>query len=147
MGATSTGEPRPGAGPTPGPPVDRTRSTRRAFATVVLGFEALVVLFAGLVAKDLSPLSPAAALGASAALAVLCLLAAGLLRGPVGYPVGWVVQVLLVAGGFWVGMMFVLGALFAGLWVAALRIGGRIDRERAGFHGPVRRDGRPRPGH
>jgi len=98
-----------------------------------VSFEAFVVFFAGLVAKDLSSLSPGAALAAFGGLAVACLLVAGLLRRPWGYAVGWVVQVAVIATGFWVPVMFFLGLLFAVLWFVALQQGARIERERAAY--------------
>jgi len=42
-----------------------------------------------------------------------------------------VLQVPVVAVGVAVPMMLVMGGIFAVLWVVALRLGGRIDRERA----------------
>lgn len=100
-------------------------------AAVVLTFEALVIVFAGLVARGLSGLPPGTALGLSGALALACLLAAGVQRGPAGHAIGSALQVAVVASGFWVGTMFVLGPLFGALWVVALRVGRRIDREKA----------------
>lgn len=107
------------------------RSPRRTLAAATLLFEALVVFFAGLVAKDLSSLSAGVALGIFSALAVACLVTAGLLRSPVGYALGWGVQVVAIASGFWVPVMFFLGGVFALLWWVALRQGARIERERA----------------
>lgn len=66
----------------------------------------------------------------TAILALLCLLALGLMRRRPGPWLGTAVQVLLVASGFVVTMMFVIGAVFFTLWVVALRLGGRIDDER-----------------
>ncbi len=37
----------------------------------------------------------------------------------------------MVVTGVWVPVMYFLGAVFALLWVVALRVGGRIDREQA----------------
>lgn len=120
--------------PNPAPAGARpARSIRRMLAAVVLAFESLVVFFAALVAKDLSSLGLATALWVGGGLAVACLVAAGLLRTPIGWAVGWVLQVLVLATGFWVRMMFILGVVFAGLWVAALRIGERIDQEKADY--------------
>ena len=103
------------------------RSPTRTLAASTLGFEALVVFFAGLVAKDLSSLSTGAALGMTGGLAVACLLTAGLLRHPAGYAVGWVLQVAVVGLGFWVPVMFLLGGVFAVLWFFALRIGRQLE--------------------
>src|SRR5436853_19334 len=105
------------------------RSPRRTLAAATISLEALVVFFAGLVAKDLSRLSPGAALGLYSALAVACLVTAGLLRTRAGYAMGWIVQVAAIASGFWVPVMFFLGVAFALLWYVALQQGARIERE------------------
>ena len=39
----------------------------------------------------------------------------------------------MLAGGLWVPMMFLIGGVFVVMWVAMLRLGARIDRERAEF--------------
>jgi hypothetical protein len=109
------------------------RSPRRTLAAATVSLEAFVVFFAALVAKDLSALSTRAALGIFGGLAVACLLTAGVLRRPWGYAFGWVVQAAVIATGFWVPVMFFLGALFAVLWFVALRQGARIERERAEY--------------
>lgn len=107
------------------------RSPTRTMAATVLTFEAMVVFFAGLVAMNLSGLDRGLGLGVFSALAVACLLVAGLLRRPAGFTAGWVVQVLVVASGFFVPMMVIVGLLFAALWFFALRIGRRIERDQA----------------
>ena len=107
----------------------RMRSPKRTLAASVLCFEALVVFFAGLVAKDLSTLAPATALTLGVALALACLLTAGWLRRPGGYLVGSALQVVVIATGVWVGAMFFLGGVFALLWVVAIRLGGRLELE------------------
>ncbi|GAB3589862.1 hypothetical protein GCM10027446_03320 [Angustibacter peucedani] len=109
-------------GPEPAP-----RSLRRSFAAMVLVGELLVVGFASLVAVQLSDVDGATLAWVAGGAAVLCVLAAGSLRSPAGYALGWLVQLLLVLGGFWVPMMFGVGLVFAGLWYAALRYGGRAD--------------------
>ena len=109
------------------------RSPRRTLAAATVSLEAFVVFFGGLVAKDLSELSTAAALGVFGGVAVACVLTAGVLRRPWGYGFGWLVQVAAVATGFLVPAMFFLGALFAVLWFVALRQGARIERERAEY--------------
>lgn len=105
------------------------RSPTRTLAATTLTCEALVVIFAGLVAKDLSSLSLGAALGISAALAVGCLLAAGMLRTRRGYVLGSILQALIFGYGFWVHMMFVVGVIFTALWITALVMGTRAERE------------------
>ncbi len=100
-------------------------------AATVLVSEALVMFFAGLVAKELSDLSTGAALGITCALALACLLNAGMLRSRTGYVVGSVLQLLIIGFGFWVHTMLFVGVLFAALWVVSLRIGSRLERESA----------------
>jgi hypothetical protein len=107
------------------------RSPTRILAASTLGFEALVVFFAGLVAKDLSSLSTGAALGLTGGLALACLVTAGLLRHRIGYAVGWVLQVAVVGLGFWVPAMFLLGGVFAVLWFFALRLGRQAEADAA----------------
>lgn len=121
----------------PAPAARPQRSYRRLFALLVLVGEALVVGFATLVAKDLADVSRGHALTAGGVLALLCLLAAGLLRSRVGYLLGWLVQLLLVVSALWVPVMLFLGLAFAALWVVALVQGSRADaltarRQRAG---------------
>ena len=107
------------------------RSPGRTLAAGMLTLEAFVAFFAGLVAKDFSALPRATAVGGGVGLAVVCLLVVGLLRYPVGYSLGWVIQVTLIASGVWVPMMFGIGALFCLLWAVSRYWGTRIERERA----------------
>ena len=109
-------------------PVGRTR---RSFCASVLALEAFVVFFALLVASTLSNLSTGLVAVAGAALAVACLVTAGLLRHRWAYVVGSVLQVALILCGFVVPTMFFLGGLFTLLWVVAWRLGGRLDEEKA----------------
>jgi fatty acid desaturase len=94
---------------------------------MVLVGEVFVVGFASLVAKDLSDVSGGTLGVVAGGAAVLCLLAAGLLRARIGYLLGWAVQVLLVLSGFWVPMMFFVGLLFCAIWFAALHYGAQAD--------------------
>lgn len=103
------------------------RSYRRLLALLVLVAEAFVVGFATLVAKDLSGLTQTQALLGGGGLALLCLVAAGLLRSRLGYLLGWVVQVLMIASALWVPLMLFLGLAFAGLWVVVLVQGSKAD--------------------
>ncbi len=65
------------------------------------------------------------------ALMLLLLLAAGVQQRPWGRWLGWILQVPMLAAGFVVPAIAVMGAIFVALWIMALRLGGRIDRERA----------------
>jgi hypothetical protein len=105
------------------------RSVTRTLAASTLGLEAFAVFFGGLVAKDLSSLSTGVALTVFSVLAVACLVTAGLLRAAWGYWLGSALQVAILASGFWVSSMFIVGGAFTTLWVAALVLGHRADHE------------------
>lgn len=103
----------------------REAMTRRLCATV-LTFEGVVVFFGALVASRASDVGQGRALAVGGGLAILCILSSGALRGPRGLSVGWAVQVLVIATGVFVHAMFFMGAVFLGLWIAALRIGSMV---------------------
>ncbi|NAZ80823.1 DUF4233 domain-containing protein [Kineococcus sp. R8] len=107
------------------------RSPKRTLAATTLVAEALVVFFATLVASRLSSVGLTTSLVAGGVLLLLCLLCAGMLRRPAGYALGWVLQAVIVACGFWVPMMFGIGLVFAVIWWAAIHFGGKIEREQA----------------
>ena len=106
-------------------------ATVRAIAASVLVFEAIVVVLAIPVAISLGDVDPAVAGVGGGVLIALCFLAAALLRTPAGYAIGWGVQVLLILSGFVVTAMFIVGGLFAALWVVGLRVGRRGEELRA----------------
>ncbi len=104
-------------------------------AAAALGLEAVVVFFAALVAVGLTVpgdggLSRTALLVGGVVLAVVFVLAAGIVRRPGGIAIGWVLQLVLVALGLVVPVMFVMGVLFAAMWLWFLRIGTKIDGDR-----------------
>ncbi len=119
------------AGPAPATGKVRIRSAKRQFAATILVLEGFVVFFAALVAFGLREVDPAAVGLGGGALTLSLVLAAGVLSRPGGYVVGSVLQVPLLATAFVVPMMLVVGLIFVALWVMGLRLGGRIDRERA----------------
>jgi hypothetical protein len=103
----------------------------RVLGSSVLALEAIVVLLAIPVAlTTTSPDRPWLVALALALLAVLCILAIGAVARPQGPAVGWVVQALVIASGFLVPAMFVLGIIFAALWFGAVRLGTRADAAR-----------------
>lgn len=102
---------------------------RRSLASIVLGFELIVVFLATLVIFGLSDLPAWATLGGGALLCLIMVATLGLLRFPWAYAIGWVIQVIIVATGFLNPAMFVVGALFAGMWVYCMITGSRIDKQ------------------
>jgi len=116
-----------------GQAVRRKRPAKPQFTQTILVLEAVLVFFATLVAYGLRLAPTATIWWVGGALALLLILLSGFVSRPGGYVAGSVAQVLVLAGGFWVPMMFVIGAIFVVLWAVALRLGGRIDRERAEY--------------
>lgn len=104
--------------------------TWRMLATV-LGSQALVILLGALLARGTAMASEAdngrALLWAGVALAVLAFVAAGLLRGPLGLPLGWLVQVLTWLSALVVPAMVGVGLVFTALWVLCLVKGQEVD--------------------
>jgi hypothetical protein len=100
----------------------------RTLCASVLAFEALVVALAIVPAVTLTDANGTALVVGGLAVVALCILAAGLLRTSTGYVLGSVAQVLVLAGGFVLPAMFVLGGLFAVLWVSAILVARRAER-------------------
>ena len=103
----------------------------KMLARSVLIMEIFIMGFALLLAKDL-PDSRGLIFGG--VIALLAFLSAGMLRRKSGWILGWIVQILMVAYGFVVFTMFFLGALFLGLWVAAIVVGRKGEAARAAFN-------------
>lgn len=115
----------PSAEPTPEQIAERARradrATRGALAAT-LCFEALVVL---LVPRAIAFTSTG--LGTTrtvllVGLAVVMVLAGGLLRRPWGIAAGSVLQVPFLLTGFWLAALFVVAALFLGIWLYLLKL-------------------------
>ena len=107
------------------------RSIRRAMCAGMLVLQAVVLFLTGIVTIGMTDIGALASLGLGLGLAVLCVLAAGILGRPGGYALGWVVQVVSIGLGFVIPAMFFLGVVFAALWATAYFLGVRIDRERS----------------
>ncbi|WP_420746745.1 DUF4233 domain-containing protein [Ornithinimicrobium sp. Y1847] len=65
------------------------------------------------------------------ALAVLCLVAAGMLRSRTGIILGWAAQVLTLLSAIILPAMAIVALIFGSLWWLCLHHGGRIDSDRA----------------
>lgn len=103
-----------------------TPGMRRLCASV-LGMEAIVVGLFTPVAINTQGVPPTVAVTVGIGLAVLCVLAAGMLKRPFAYILGSVIQVLAIAAGFLVPTMFFLGAVFAALWITAIFVARRVE--------------------
>ncbi|AXE39157.1 DUF4233 domain-containing protein [Acidipropionibacterium virtanenii] len=95
-----------------------------------LTFEAVVFVLAvpGMIFISELPAGPA--IGAGALGIVLCLAALAGLRHGWGYPVGWLTQAVAVAMGLLTPMMYLVGAIFAVIWVSTFVLGRRLQSRR-----------------
>ena len=119
------------SGQDPAPPREgRRRSTVESLGSIVLSFEVIIVFLATLVTFGLGRLPAGVAFGAGGALLLLMIVTVPLLRRPWGRFVGWAAQILFIAGGFLVGEIFFVGALFVAIWAYCMIVGGRLDRAR-----------------
>ncbi|MES2170208.1 MAG: DUF4233 domain-containing protein [Actinomycetota bacterium] len=109
----------------------RQRGATESLLAIVLTLEAVLVFFIVLVVFGLKILSPAVAFGGGAGLVVLLVLDGRLVRWRAGIWFGWVLQVVLVALGILVPLMYFIGAVFLAIWIYCFVIGRRLDRRNA----------------
>jgi len=103
----------------------------RTLCSSVLAMEAILVLLAlPLVVGGIDAQWTTWAVGVGIAVMVLLIVSIGGLRRGWGVGLGWFLQIVLVASGVLVPLMFFLGGVFLALWLAAIVIGGRVDRRR-----------------
>ncbi len=109
------------------------RSTRKALASIVLGFELIIVVLIGLTIFGLGITDPRwLGLVIGGGLALLCIVSLATIRfGEVGIWLGWVTHVLMLATAFILPAALFVGGIFTALWVYCIVRGGKIDRENA----------------
>lgn len=112
----------------------RERSASESLLSIVLGLEAFVVFFIALTVYGLKSVPPAVAFGGGAALIVVFLAAAYLVRYPWGVWLGWLLQLALIALGFLTPVLFAVGAIFVAIWVYCFITGRRLDARKRAFH-------------
>ncbi len=109
----------------------RTGKFTWRMAATVLGGQSIAVFFGALVARGIGASTGDSASGAylwvGSGLAVLCILAAGLMRRPFGVTLGWLLELATFLSAFVVPAMLLVGVIFTALWVACLVQGHRID--------------------
>ncbi|GAA2755450.1 DUF4233 domain-containing protein [Actinopolymorpha rutila] len=103
----------------------------RSVLAAILVFEAIIVGLAIPVAVSIEDVSGGRAGAVGGGIAVACLVTAGLLRYPAGRVIGSVLQVVAIALGVVVPLMFFLGAIFAVLWFVCLVLDRRVVALRA----------------
>ncbi|WP_418957047.1 DUF4233 domain-containing protein [Streptomyces tritici] len=103
---------------------------RTLCASTLIG-EFFVIGFAGLVAMKDETLAMSTVWTVCGVAMLLSLLLCGMITRPGGVQLGWALQLALVASGFVLPVMFVLGILFAVLWWCSVHYGRRIDEVKA----------------
>ena len=99
----------------------------RALTSSVLAFEIIVVILFIPAAIQESSMSFSNLIFISLGLILLSIMAMGTIKKKYGILIGYLVQIFLILLGFLVNWMFVLGLIFLGLWIMALKIGRRTD--------------------
>ena len=117
--------------PEPSSQPRRARSAQASLGQVVLGFELIVVGLASLTIFGLGALPAWLALGGGAAVCVLMLIIiVMMMKYRWAFILGWAVQAIVVLSGFAVTMLFLIGAVFAGIWAFAMTAGARLDSQK-----------------
>ena len=113
----------------------RVRGARESLASVVLGFESVVVFLGGLVVYGLGAVPDAIpdwwGIVAGAVLAVVMVATAGLLRHTWGIGLGWALQLIVALGAFLVPALAVVALVFGAMYAYATIKGGELDRRNA----------------
>lgn len=108
------------------------QSTQKALASIVLGFELIIVVLIGLTLFGLGTLEPRELglyLGGALALVIIIGLAF-MRRGRIGIIIGWIVHALMLLTAILLPVSLIVGALFTALWIYCMVRGARIDRDR-----------------
>ncbi|MBP0454681.1 DUF4233 domain-containing protein [Kitasatospora sp. RG8] len=103
----------------------------RTLCSSTLIGEALLAMFAGLVAMQLSDIPTATVWTVTGVVMALCIALCGMINRPGAVALGWALQISLIASGFILPTMFALGVVFAGLWWCSVHYGRRIDEFKA----------------
>lgn len=134
VAGVSDSAPEPASSPR-APRVRRRRGAQESLASVVLGFESIIVFLGGLVLYGLGAvpggLEPWWGIVAGSVLAVAMIATVGVLRYPWGVALGWLWQLLIVLGGFLEPALVVVGLVFGAMYAYATIKGGSLDRQNA----------------
>ncbi|MDE0573443.1 DUF4233 domain-containing protein [Demequina sp. B12] len=118
--------------------VKAKRSATLVFTQAVLMLEAFCALFAmllvwGLTRGGMLDVPVGWTIGGGLTLVALMAWAAGKQEKSWGRPLGWALQIPLLVAGFLDTAITIIGVIFLGIWILALRLGTKIDRERAQY--------------
>jgi Protein of unknown function (DUF4233) len=113
----------------------RPRGAAESLGSIVLAFESVIVFLGGLVIYGLEalpePIPPWWGIVAGAVLALVMVLTSGVLRYRWGIVLGWVLQGVVALGGFLVPALFLVAAIFGGMWAYATIKGASLDARNA----------------
>lgn len=113
----------------------RPRGAAESLATIVLGFESIVVFLGGLVVYGLKALPASIApwwgIVAGAVVALLMILATRVVRYRWGIVLGWALQAIVLLGAFLVPALAVVALIFGGMYGYATIKGAALDRRNA----------------
>lgn len=113
----------------------RPRGAAESLASVVLGFESIIVFLGGLVVYGLGALPEGIpdvwGIVAGSVLAVAMIATTGVLRHRWGIVLGWVWQVLVALGAFLVPALVLVALIFGAMYAYATIKGGALDRRNA----------------
>lgn len=113
--------------------VRRARSVTESLLSIVLALEAFLVFFVALVLYGLRAADVALAFGGGAIFIVLLILGGGVLRYRWGIWYGWALQLVLIATGFLLPILFLVAAVFVGIWTYCFIKGRQIDAQKADY--------------
>ena len=99
----------------------------RVLASSVLGMEIFVIGFAILLAKD----TGSTGIWIGAIIALLLIYTTSQMKKKRGWVLGSFLQVSLIGYGYFVGAMYLMGGLFAALWISAVVVGRKGEAIRA----------------
>ena len=107
-------------------------STRAALASILLGFELVVIFLTGMTMFGLRVFQPPElGIWSGVALCALTVVALMCMRTRAGIFLGWIVQLLLLAGALLLPGIAIVALIFIALYAFACVKGAQIDRMRA----------------
>lgn len=99
----------------------------RTLCSSTLISEALLIMFAGLVAMKLTDVGTGTIWAVSGVAIALCVLLCGVITRPGAVWIGWALQLGVLACGLVLPTMYVFGVVFGGLWWCSVHYGRKID--------------------
>ncbi|WP_300266815.1 DUF4233 domain-containing protein [Microbacterium sp.] len=111
-----------------------TRTLVQKLASVVLGFEAVIVLLVGLTIFGLRALpegvEPWWAIVGAGIVALAMVAVAGMITKPWAIPAGWALQAVVALSAIFEPTILLVVVVFGGMWAYATIMGARVDARR-----------------